>query len=50
MEGIFSKSHRNKLKDSDFLNTIVGEDIIALTQTHISEEMWNCGILKIQVI
>ena len=50
VEGIFSKTHGNKLKDSDFLNKIVGEGIIALTETHVSEEMWNCGILKIQVI
>ena len=50
MEGIFSKTHGSKLKDSDFLNKIVGEGIIALTETHVSEEMWNCGILKIQVI
>ena len=47
VEGIFSKTHGNKLNDSDFLKKIVGEDIIALTETHVSEEMWDSGMLEI---
>ena len=47
MEGIFSKANGNKLDDSNFLNNIIGQDVIALTETHVSEEMWKSGVLKI---
>ena len=47
LEGILSKVHGNKLEDSEFLNTIYDEDVIALTETHTSEEVWESGLLRI---
>ena len=40
--GIISDVHGNKLEDSEFLKLIDGEDIIALTETHVGE---NCASL-----
>ena len=38
IEGVVSNTYGNKLEDNDFLKLIEGEDIIALTETHIGED------------
>ena len=37
--GIISDTYGNKLEDPDFLKLVEGEDIIALTETHIGEDV-----------
>ena len=51
MGGVLSRTYGNKLEDSDFLELVKGEDIIALTETHIGEEIFSIPgyVLKHQI-
>ena len=37
--GLISDAHGNKIEDPDFLSFVKGEDIIALTETHIGDDV-----------
>ena len=51
MGGVLSSTYGNKLEDSDFLELVKGDDIIALTETHIGEEIFSIPgyVLKHQI-